>query len=453
MSKENNDDIIFQKRQVFNNNCKVDLNEACTLGNGIIRLDSVQTEKAIGAFLNLDRTPCFFVPASGSGSRMFEFLFEWMEDGIERVEVDKFFDQLEIMPFYSELSGNKSIDLSNRKQVVAYLLSDEGLNLANKPKGLIPFHIDGDKVYNAFQEHARQAVDLFPHGCEMHFTIQKEYENEIEDCLLGLQIPHLNFTFSYQNESTDAYCFNSGENLIEYNGAPLRRPAGHGALLQNLNGLKNDLALIKNNVQHTSKSKLSTETWKSSIGFLLNFKTDLIALSNDFSKENLFEFNREYQVLSSEEMKTSDDSILTKLISRPTRVCGMVKNEGEPGGGPFWINDNGLVTKQIIEKVQISNDEDQQEILEKSSHFNPVFMMVSKSDAFNRLLDLQDFVDDSKCFVVQKTHMGEPIMYRELPGLWNGSMSNWNTIFIEIPSEVFSPVKTINDLSKRAHKA
>ena len=425
------------------------------MGNGIIRLDYAQTVKAANAFLTLDQTPCFFIPASGSGSRMFEFLFEWMEDAIERKEVDHFFDNLDKMPFYSDLIKINAVDLSNRRQIVSFLLGEDGLNLANKPKGMIPFHVDGDDVYNAFQEHARQAVDLFTDGCEMHFTIQQEYEKDIENCLLALQIPRLNFTFSYQNESTDAFCFNPRENLIEHNGTPLRRPAGHGALLQNLNALENDLVLIKNvdNVQHASKSRLSTEIWKSSIGFLLNFKTDLVALSNNFSKESLLEFNNAYQVLSDEEMKTFDDAILAKLIARPTRVCGMVKNEGEPGGGPFWINDNGIVTKQIIEKVQISNDDDQQEILEKSSHFNPVFIVVSKSNAFNEPLDLQNFVDDTKCFVVQKTHMGEPIMYRELPGLWNGSMSNWNTIFIEIPSEVFSPVKTINDLSKAAHKA
>jgi hypothetical protein len=159
-----------------------------------------------------------------------------------------------------------------------------------------------------------------------------------------------------------------------------------------------------------------------------------------------------YQILPEEDIAGFNKAKLLTLASRPTRVCGMVKNEGEPGGGPFWIHDNGIVTKQIIEKAQISDDRNAQIIAKQSSHFNPVFMVVSKSDTNGNILDLDLFKDDSKYFVVSKSHKGMDVHYRELPGLWNGSMSNWNTIFVEIPLEVFSPVKTINDLNKEAHQ-
>ncbi|MDC0100689.1 DUF4301 family protein, partial [Crocinitomicaceae bacterium] len=160
-----------------------------------------------------------------------------------------------------------------------------------------------------------------------------------------------------------------------------------------------------------------------------------------------------YDFLSGMEMDAFDEARLSELTSRPSRVCGMVKNEGALGGGPFWINDNGVVTKQIIEGVQISGEEDQQAILKLSSHFNPVFIALSKTDVNDKPLDLMSFIDASKNLVVTRSHKGSEIMYRELPGLWNGAMSDWNTIFLEIPVEVFSPVKTANDLLKEAHRS
>ena len=455
MSKDVNKGIILQKSQIFDIDCKVDLECPCTVGNGIMRLNEAEKGRALNSFLSYEDTPEFFIPASGSGSRMFKFLFEWMLDNsANKKEVDAFINALDTFPFFIDLRANQSLDITNKKDVISALISENGLNFPVKPKGLIPFHNEEAAVYNAFQEHVRQASDLLVGEGVLHFTIQKEFESEISESIKRLGIDKIECMFSYQEESSDAFCFDAKGGLLEENGEPLRRPAGHGALLGNLNSIDNDLILIKNidNIQHNLKSRLSTETWKFSIGLLLNFKSDLKILIENFSVAALRDLNKTYQILTEEEVTAFNKAKLLALASRPTRVCGMVKNEGEPGGGPFWIHDNGTITKQIIEKAQISDDHNSQMIAKRSSHFNPVFMVVSKSDTNGNILDLDLFKDDSKYFVVSKSHKGTDVYYRELPGLWNGSMSNWNTIFVEIPSEVFSPVKTINDLNKEAHQ-
>ena len=455
MSKDLNKGIILQKSQIFDTDCKVDLESPCTVGNGIIRLSAAEKDKALNSFLSYEDTPQFFIPASGSGSRMFKFLFEWMLDhSANKKEVDTFINAIDTFPFFIELRANQNLDLNNKKDVISALISENGLNFPEKPKGLIPFHMEDGVVYNAFQEHVRQAYNLLGDGGVLHFTIQREFESEISESIQSLGNDKIECIFSYQEEKTDAFCFDANRTLLEDKGSPLRRPAGHGALLGNLNSIDNDLILIKNidNVQHNLKSKLSTETWRISIGLLLNFKSDLGKLIENFSIDAFMDLNKMYQILPEQEVAVFNKAKLLALASRPTRVCGMVKNEGEPGGGPFWINDNGTITKQIIEKAQISDDHNTQMIAKQSSHFNPVFMVVSKSDTNGNILDLDLFKDDSKYFVVSKSHKGMDVHYRELPGLWNGSMSYWNTIFVEIPLEVFSPVKTINDLNKEAHQ-
>ena len=455
MSKDLNKGIISQKSETFDSSYKVDLYAPCTVGNGILRLDATKKNRALSSFSTYKKTPVFFIPASGSGSRMFKFLFEWLLDPTEnKDEVDAFISALDSFPFYSQLFKIEGLDIANRRDVISAILSEEILNLPGKPKGLIPFHVEDETVYNAFQEHVRQACTLLGGATVIHFTIQKEFEAEIKASIQNLGMRDVECKFSYQQQETDAFCFAANGELIEDNGVPLRRPAGHGALLGNLNSIDNDIILIKNidNVQHQHKSELSIETWKMCVGLLLDFKADLGELGEHYSNEALLDLNERYQFLSEKELASFDTNKLMQIASRPTRVCGMVKNEGEPGGGPFWIKDKGTVSKQIIEKVQIPDNSTAQMIVKQSSHFNPVFMVVSKSDVNGDTLDLDAYKDSSKYFVVNKSHKGADVHYRELPGLWNGSMSNWNTIFVEIPLEVFSPVKTLNDLNKSPHQ-
>jgi hypothetical protein len=189
-------------------------------------------------------------------------------------------------------------------------------------------------------------------------------------------------------------------------------------------------------------------------GVLNEFRTESEDIFNNPSLAKLSEFNKKYQLIPESELfqYTSDEEIKI-FIDRPVRVCGMVRNQGQPGGGPFWIKEKGRVSKQIVEKAQIAGTSDQLGLLVKSTHFNPVMIAACQYDFHGKKYDLNEFVDFSKYFKVSKTHAGQNIGYIELPGLWNGSMAYWNTVFVEIPTEVFSPVKTILDLLEDAHKA
>ena len=184
---------------------------------------------------------------------------------------------------------------------------------------------------------------------------------------------------------------------------------------------------------------------------MASYKKDLLELASTFSLDALSEFNTQYEVFRSEDLHKIDTSNIKDLCDRPTRVCGMVKNEGEPGGGPFWVEYDGIATKQIVEKVQLSKDQLTDSLLVSSTHFNPVFMILDLKTVNGERRDLNEFVDKNSFLRVVKDHKGQKIIYHELPGLWNGAMALWNTIFVEIPKEVFTPVKTVLDLINKDH--
>ena len=460
MSKDEKSSINIQKRQVFEQKHHVDLDSPCAIGSGIIRISDEWKVQLIALFKKKQPDLCFFIPASGSGSRMFKFLLDYRNSNISNDQVEYFFENLENFTFHKTipLAVREKISSLQPQYLAEYILNDGGMNYANLPKGLIPFHEVNGRIYNPFQEQVLQSGALMTKGGVMHFTVQEGFENMVQESIemLGVEpMTNIDFSYSNQDKSTDAYCFNLDGTPFMEDDSQLRRPAGHGALISNLNEIDNDLILIKNidNIQHNSKSATSNEVWESVIGLLLSFKMELKTLSENYSLDALIKLNDKYDFLSSQEIDAFDESKLNSIISRPSRVAGMVKNEGAPGGGPFWVNDEGVITKQIVEGVQISKDADQQEVLRTSSHFNPVFVALSKSDINGDRLDLNQFVDGAKNLVVTKPHKGNEIIYRELPGLWNGAMSNWNTLFVDIPAEVFSPVKTVLDLLDSAHQA
>jgi len=449
MDTANKEEVLLQKSQVFDRDFRVVLDSACTVGSGIIRVENSNKKRAISAFNALGVTPSFFIPASGSGSRMFNFLYEWLENGEDSDMISAFFNQFELFPFASNVKSR-----NHRASIANELLGESELNYGEIPKGLIPFHIEDGKVYSAFQEHVRQAKSLLKKDVKIHFTIQQKFEKRIIENIAAIN-KDVVCTFSYQEVSSNAFCFDDNQDLVMREGVCLKRPAGHGSILSNLNELDSDLVLIKNidNIQHNSKAALTEEVWKVSIGTLKNFQEDLKLLGEAYSFDGLVDLNLKYQFLSEQELDEFDELKFEVLMSRPTRVCGMVKNEGRPGGGPFWMRNQHGVTKQIVEKIQISSTPEQMSIAQNSSHFNPVFMAVCKTDVHGDRLDLTRFTDEQAYFVVEKMDKNVSVKYRELPGLWNGGMSNWNTIFIEIPSAVFSPVKTVLGLNNPAHKA
>jgi hypothetical protein len=262
-------------------------------------------------------------------------------------------------------------------------------------------------------------------------------------------------SFSEQSKETDSYAFLEDQSILKDDkGNAVTRPAGHGALLANLNALSEELIFVKNidNVQHFSKSEMSVEALQMLGGILFEFRKQAKKLYAEPDEARLKELNETYQVFSDTDLtdQLSSDEIRA-ILNRPLRVCGMVKNEGQPGGGPFWVKENGKISKQIVEKAQISTTGEQFRLMVQSTHFNPVIMAVCPLSMEGEKLDLNDFKDASKYFIVNKTQHGKKIKYMELPGLWNGSMANWNTIFVELPSSVFSPVKTVLDLLGDQH--
>ncbi|MDG1333199.1 MAG: DUF4301 family protein [Crocinitomicaceae bacterium] len=445
---------LIQKAQVFDQQPTMNLSEACSIENGILRIHDEEKPAILSAFEELNSTVAFFIPASGSGSRMFDELYRFMESSIHTDGSKKFFDAFKSLAIYKSLSDEKKseIDQMSEVEITRFLLSPTGLNLLRRPKGLIPFHSKGEEILNAFQEHVLQIAEIFPNRPIAHFTLQDGFQHHVRQSISEItEKTGMDVSFSIQNRNTDAFCFDENRNMVADDGIPLRRPAGHGSLLVNLNDIDADVVLIKNidNIQHISKSDASNETWKLLMGTLEKFQSELTNLQKNYSQEEFSKLNDTYKFIApSEEL---NEELLEKIVSRPTRICGMVLNEGAPGGGPFWIEKSGELTKQIVEKVQISDAADQQVILTGSSHFNPVMIVASKNDLAGNRLNLHDFSHDEQYLVVKKPYDGKTIYYRELPGLWNGGMYYWNSIFVEIPSRVFSPVKTVLDLTADQH--
>jgi len=442
---------------------EVQLHAPCKLGEGIISLSNEESRRLCELFLQSSESKSYFIPASGTGSRMFEFLFDFLENPTEinRGQVERFLNHIEDFAFFYQFpiavqrqlsAGTMDIDA-----FVAYILNDNGMGLAHLPKGLIPFHLHGPFLLNPFHEHILQGLAVTNQECTFHFTIRLNFQE-----LINQQLKHLEgltgkkpiIAFSEQNPETDAYAFTqNGTVALCENGNALRRPAGHGALLENLNTIGSDVIFIKNidNVQHWNHSAESIETQQLLGGLLISVQQEINQLIASPSVESILEFNQRYQLYHVDEMEQSLE-ILVDLLKRPLRVCGMVRNEGLPGGGPFWVRESNGVSKQIIEKAQINTRAEQYRLMIQSTHFNPVMMVCSGKLYTGEKVDFTLYNDPDKYFIVQKKYRGKEILFTELPGLWNGSMAHWNSLFVEIPSTTFSPVKTILDLLETAHQ-
>lgn len=456
--------INEQREKVFNDRSKVTLFAPCRIEEGILQLTENEWDEVVNAFKKSNASPTYFIPASGSGSRMFSFLFDFLNqpNASDIGLIERFMNHIQEFAFYQLLPNELKDKIRNStidaEEIANYLLSESGLNFGNLPKGLIPFHYNEPFVLNPFQEHVLQGTRLSNGRAKFHFTIQPEHEAQIKSSIAsleGLTGKTYDVTYSNQSADSDSYAFSDTGELSLEERMKIRRPAGHGALLENLNNIESELIFIKNidNVQHFNSSNDSIKTWSVLGGLLQKFKTELLALMQNPDKVGLAELNEKYQFLSPNELnaiRNEDD--LRNIINRPIRVCGMVRNEGQPGGGPFWIDDNGVISKQIVEKAQISLHGEQFRLMVKSTHFNPVMVALTPYNLQGEKLNLTQFRDDSKYFIVNKTQKGQEIKYMELPGLWNGGMAYWNTLFIEISQETFSPVKTILDLLEDGHR-
>lgn len=475
----------------------VRLHKAAVVGQGILRFDQRERQELIEFFESraeqLDLLK--FVPASGAASRMFKALFTFLEaydPQRERItsyvdrsgdhEIQRFVQQMDSFPFYGavmeRIKGKAGTRDGERYLFVKELLSPKGLDYGSYPKGLLPFHKYGDEVATPFEEHLKEAALYASHQglARLHFTVSEQHgelfrEEEARAVPKISQESDTRFdiTYSSQKPSTDTLAVDL-ENAPFRNGdgTLLFRPGGHGALIENLNEQQADIVFIKNidNVVVDQDLEAVAESKKMLAGVLLKVQDRAFGyarlLEGEVSPEQLDEIEaflgKSLNVQLPPQREAGDleeqRSLLRKLINRPIRVCGMVKNEGEPGGGPFWVREaQGNVSLQIIESAQVDlNDPQQRAILRNSTHFNPVDLVCGLRDHKGEKYDLLDFVDHKQGFITTKTQEGRELKALELPGLWNGAMAFWNTIFVEVSLITFNPVKTVNDLLKPTHQ-
>ena len=469
----------------------VKLIRPATIGDGILRMSPEQVQQMTAAF-NEDRQYyqfTKFVPASGAASRMFKDLFSFVENETETKFTEIFFAHIHCFAFAEDLEQacqrlyGMDIDTllkgGRKVDVVKALLLEDGLAYGKLPKALLKFHHYNGFDRLALEEHlveaARYATDT--RGiARLHFTVSTEHEKPFLEAIDRVKNDYeqkygvrYDITYSFQKPSTDTVAIDAnGELFREKDGKLLFRPGGHGALIENLNDLQQEIVFIKNidNIVPESKAETTITYKKVLAGLLLRMQQQTFEYlelldGGDVTDEELkamIAFAREQLMIDIPEFVERYDiyektDFLYDCLNRPMRVCGMVKNEGEPGGGPFWVkNNDDEVSLQIIESSQINHGkEDQEAIFKGSTHFNPVDLVCGcwnfKGEAFN----LTDYVDPSTGFVSSKSKDGRELKALELPGLWNGAMADWITIFVEVPIETFNPVKTVNDLLKPTH--
>ncbi|EDP71102.1 hypothetical protein FBALC1_01422 [Flavobacteriales bacterium ALC-1] len=478
--------------------------EAATIGNGIITLDGSCIDETISYFESQKNGLSLlkFVPASGAATRMFKFLFQFIKEYNPQKEslnsyINKknlralalFMVGIEKLPFYNQVIEqlkSKSIDfdsLSTSDKVLHFvktMLDENQLNYGNSPKGLLPFHkYKSSHISTAFEEHLYEAA-LYAsddNKAELHFTISERHKDKfseefrrIEEYVEDNTGVSFNISFSYQHESTDTIAVTLDDKPFrEDDGSILFRPSGHGALLKNLNALEADVVFIKNidNVVVKQYKEEMAKYKKVLAGILLKLQTKAFEcmrlldkdsmLDKDFSMIEAFLADEMCVKISGEYKKYLDKykiEYLREKLNRPIRICGIVKNEGEPGGGPFWVRDQfGNLSLQIVESAQINmNNKWQKDILTNATHFNPVDLVCGVKNYKGEKFNLESFVDHNAAFITNKTKAGKDLKALELPGLWNGSMAFWNTIFVEVPIITFNPVKTVNDLLKAPHQ-
>jgi len=489
-------DELESQIEIFENGVqKVEVLKAATVNEGIIRFNEQDFDELIDIYDNKnDLEVLKFVPASGAATRMFKALYAFIdevslndEEIKSNLKKKKFeilkplFERLENLAFYNralDIAKEKTsnfIDLSNHEKsllILKYSLKEDGLNLGNLPKGLIPFHDYNDKKLTPFEEHLDESIAYAAKNNEinLHFTIaeglEQEFQSVFKDYKAKIKNPEeykFNVDYSHQKPSTDTIAVKPDNTVYrKEDGEMFFRPGGHGALIHNLNELNADLIFIKNidNVSKKESDKNETSKYKKALGgLLLKLKTELdeyLALlehkkadAEDLS--NIRSFMKDSLNISHPSDNTEK---LSQQLNKPLRVCGMVKNDGAPGGGPFWIKDeNDRQSLQIVETSQMDLEkEGQKEILDNATHFNPVDIVCSIKNHHGEKYDLLDYVNLERAFIASKSDNGTPIKALERPGLWNGAMEYWHTIFVEVPSSTFNPVKTVVDLLKPAHQ-
>ncbi len=466
---------------------------AAAVGQGILAPSDEEVKEYLTTwdeYCKSDKSVLKFVPASGAASRMFKDLFSFLSSDHDEPQSDfekNFFANIEKFAFYKELDEtcvkNNSATIKELmatdkyKTVVFNLLDSTGMNYGSLPKGLLKFHNYDDAKRTPVEEHFVEGALYAAMGSKvrLHFTVSPNHRSMFEKLVEQRRAYYeklfnveYEVTFSEQKQSTDTIAVDSDNNPFREEGKLLFRPGGHGALIENLNDIDADIIFIKNidNVV-PDRLKSDTVTYKKVIAGLLvslqkkAFEYLRLIDSGKYTHEQIEEIIRFVQqklFCRSSEIKHLEDCdlviYLRKKLNRPMRVCGMVKNVGEPGGGPFLAyNNDGTVSLQILESSQIDmNNPKAKEMFERGTHFNPVDLVCSVKNYKGEKFNLPTYVDQSTGFISHKSKNGRELKAMELPGLWNGAMSDWNTVFVEVPLSTFNPVKTVNDLLRDTHQ-
>jgi nicotinamide riboside kinase len=483
------------------NNLQID--RPARIGDGILHFEADQMQQLALDFDQQKEAYKLkkFVPASGAASRMFKFLnlflanFQPENETINayinrsgNTELAVFLAGIEKFPFYNTIQAQLQRDFSDyfswnqdqkNHQLIISLLHPEQLDLANKPKGVLDFHTYPTHIATPIEEHLKEcgayaSSNGFSH---LHFTVSQAHEKlfktivqQIKPDIEKAAQTQIQVNYSYQFAHTDTLAINENfEPFCDDNKSLLIRPAGHGALLHNLSQLDADLVFVKNidNVIQNRVDEIALYK-KALAGYLLQLQEKVFQILRQIDSQTISEFEIDSVVdwmLNSLNCSINEDfykfttdnkwAYIKEKLDRPIRVCGMVKNEGEPGGGPFWVrNSKGNLSLQIVESSQVDTTNIHQlQLLQQATHFNPVDLVCGIKNYRGQKFDLAAFVDPKTGFVVNKNKNGVPFKAYELPGLWNGAMARWLTVFVEVPLLTFNPVKTVNDLLKSAHQS
>jgi hypothetical protein len=488
------DDINRQVKYFQNGFPPSDITMPATAGKGILCLTEGDEQHFRDVFVN--NGPDFhitrFIPASGAATRMFKSLFSALEElegrsGEEQqewigknIEVENFFKELEDYPFYEELEIKES---TTPAEILGMVLQESGLDYGNKPKGLLKFHKYSERDRRtAFEEHLREAVRYCANRkgeVRIHLTVSPAhldgFQTEAARILPGIESEtglSINVSFSFQKPETDTIAVDlSNEPFRNPDGSLLFRPGGHGALIRNLDALNSDILFISNIDNVAPDRNKDLRIWYKQVlgGVLLEIRSKVFYyLDQLISKEKLERTRMDSMVAYLHERLgiAIPDKLesweapelrqwLINTLNRPVRVCGMVKNEGEPGGGPYYVrSESGEISLQIVESSQIDlKSAEKAELVKQSTHFNPVDLVCGTRDYLGNKFNLTRYVDHNTGFISGKSVGGKSLKALELPGLWNGAMARWLTLFVEVPVETFSPVKTVFDLLRKEHRA
>ncbi len=438
----------------------IDIKSAAVIDNGVMEMLSDEYADFFDA--NADNYKIVkFVPASGAATRMFKDLFEYLQSGTHNKVSQTVIDNLTEFAFYQDLIKHLPENPTDH-DIIECIVTKRGLNYGNLPKGLLKFHHDNNNGITAVAEHLAEGAQYAKskNTVNIHFTVSPEHISGFQELLANI-IPEYeaqfntkyNISLSTQKSQTDTIAVNPDNTPFRNSdGTLLFRPSGHGALIENLNDLDANIIFIKNidNVCPASNRTDTIRHKKALAGLAIKLQQKIFKYIRDIDNSDADMDEISLFISQNLGIKNFTPDKIRDILNRPLRVCGMVRNTGAPGGGPFWTqNSDGTISLQIVEPGQISDEN--KHILHDGQFFNPVDIVCMPYKNNGTKFDLTEFIDPATGFISEKSKNGQPLRAMERPGLWNGAMSKWNTVFVSVPATTFTPAKVITDLLSPEH--